>query len=61
MKMFDWFKKKNKLERLREKYKYLMKKSYRQALFNKKESDKTNRKARKILLELRKLELNSLH
>ncbi|WP_255505930.1 Lacal_2735 family protein [Mesonia sp. K4-1] len=61
MKMLDWIKKKTKKERLKEKYCELMKRAYQIAPKNKRKSDKLNEKARVVLIEIRKLELNRLH
>ncbi|TXK76327.1 Lacal_2735 family protein [Mesonia sp. K4-1] len=59
--MLDWIKKKTKKERLKEKYCELMKRAYQIAPKNKRKSDKLNEKARVVLIEIRKLELNRLH
>ena len=61
MKMLDWIKKKTKKERLKEKYCELMKRAYQIAPKNKSKSDRLNEKARVVLIEIRKLELNRLH
>jgi hypothetical protein len=59
--MLDWIKKKTKKERLKQKYCELMKRAYQIAPKNKRKSDKLNEKARVVLIEIRKLELNRLH
>jgi len=59
--MLDWINKKTKKERLKEKYCELMKRAYQIAPKNKRKSDKLNEKARVVLIEIRKLELNRLH
>lgn len=59
--MLDWIKKKTKKERLKEKYCELMKRAFQIAPKNKRKSDKLNEKARVVLIEIRKLELNRLH
>ncbi|MDT0689554.1 Lacal_2735 family protein [Salegentibacter sp. F188] len=53
--MFRIFTKKKREERLCEKYKELMYKAYKSALYDKEKSDKLNSRAKKILWELRRL------
>ncbi|PKA82209.1 hypothetical protein ATE92_0335 [Ulvibacter sp. MAR_2010_11] len=50
--MHAWFKRKTRLERLKERYAQLMKKSYRTALTNKSKSDKLHRQAAKVFEEI---------
>lgn len=59
--MIDWIKTKTKIERLKEKYCQLMKRAYLIAPRSKSKSDALNKKAKNVLIELRKLELNHLH
>jgi len=61
MKMLDWIKRKTKKERLKEKYCELMRRAYQIAPKNKRKSDRLNSEAKRILIELRKLEFNQLH
>ncbi|WP_373059862.1 Lacal_2735 family protein [Zunongwangia sp. H14] len=53
--MFKIFQQKNKEERLCDKYKELMHRAYKAALYDKEKSDKLNSRAKKILWELRRL------
>lgn len=61
MKMLDWIKNKTKIERLKEKYCELMKRAYLIAPRSKSKSDALNKEAKKVLIELRRLDLNHLH
>ncbi|MGO3261056.1 MAG: Lacal_2735 family protein [Mesonia sp.] len=61
MRILNWIKQKTKKERLKEKYCELMQRAYKVAPKNKPKSDELNKRAQKILIELRKLELNHLH
>lgn len=54
--MFTWFKNKNRLQRLRNKYCRLMKSSFLIALKDKSKSDQINTEACAILKEIRQLE-----
>ncbi|MDT0678138.1 Lacal_2735 family protein [Autumnicola musiva] len=58
--MFKIFQKKQKEERLCEKYKKLMQRAYKAALYDKEKSDKLNSRARKILWELRRLDYREI-
>lgn len=55
--MIGWFKKKTKLELLKENYRSLMKKSFEVALINPSKSDKFHRQADKLFEEIRYLSL----
>ncbi|MAT90725.1 MAG: hypothetical protein CMC35_08520 [Flavobacteriaceae bacterium] len=55
--MFQWLKGKTKLDRLKERYSHLMKRSFRIALHNKEESDRINREARKLYEQIKYLSL----
>ena len=59
--MLDWTKRKTKIERLKEKYCELMKRAYLIAPRSKSKSDALNNKAKRILIELKTLDLNHLH
>ena len=54
--MFRIFEPRSTLERLQEKYSFLMRRSYELALDDKMRSDMLNEKARKILQEIRRME-----
>ena len=54
--MFRIFEPRSTLERLREKYSFLMRRSYELALEDKMRSDILNEKARKILQEIKRME-----
>lgn len=54
--MFRLFEPVSTLDRLREKYSYLMRRSFETALFDKSKSDLLNDKACKILKEIRRME-----
>lgn len=56
--MFRLFEPRSALERLQEKYSFLMRRSYELALQDKMRSDMLNAKARKILQEIRRMEEN---
>ncbi|UZH54600.1 Lacal_2735 family protein [Salinimicrobium tongyeongense] len=56
--MFRLFEPRSTLERLREKYSFLMRRSYELALVDKLRSDMLNDKACKILKEIRRMEQN---
>tara|TARA_R100000935_G_C2812720_1_gene155781 strand:- start:734 stop:985 length:252 start_codon:yes stop_codon:yes gene_type:complete len=55
--MSGWFSKKSRLEKLQKKYVALMRKSYRVALDDAKESDRVQEKAQEIYDEIRHLTL----
>lgn len=55
--MFGWFKKKSRLEKLRERYAVLMRKSYEVALRDPKLSEKVHSQADEIYDEIRFLTL----
>ncbi|QIE60547.1 Lacal_2735 family protein [Rasiella rasia] len=55
--MSGWFSKKSRLERLQQKYAELMKKSFKVALKDTKESDKMQQKAYEIYSEIKHLTL----
>ena len=55
--MFDWFRKKSRLERLRERYTSLMRKSYEIALRDPKKSERVHSQADKIYEEIQFLTL----
>lgn len=55
--MKSWFKKKSKVETLKEKYRLLMKKSFEIALKDKRKSEKIHSQADKIFQEIRYLSL----
>lgn len=59
--MLDWTKRKTKIERLKEKYCELMKRAYLIAPRSKSKSDALNKKAKRVLIELKTLDLNHLH
>lgn len=61
MNMLRWKKDNDRLQRLKDKYAKLMKKAYYIAPKNKEKSDYLNREARKILQEVKRLEINHLH
>lgn len=54
--MFRLFESRSSLERLREKYAYLMRRAYELALVDKSRSDLVNEKACKILQEIKHME-----
>ena len=54
--MFRLFEPRSTLERLQEKYTFLMRRSYELAVVDKKRSDLLNEKACKILQEIRRME-----
>ncbi len=54
--MFRLFEPRSTLERLQEKYTFLMRRSYELALVDKQRSDLLNEKACKILQEIRRME-----
>jgi hypothetical protein len=56
--MFRLFEPRSTLERLREKYSFLMRRSFELALVDKTRSDMLNDKACKILEEIRRMESN---
>ncbi|WP_324721809.1 Lacal_2735 family protein [Salinimicrobium sp. HB62] len=56
--MFRLFEPRSTLERLREKYSFLMRRSFELALVDKPRSDVLNDKACKILEEIRRMERN---
>jgi hypothetical protein len=56
--MFRLFEPRSTLEKLQEKYSFLMRRSYELALIDKNRSDMLNDKARKILQEIRRMEVN---
>ena len=56
--MFRLFEPRSTLERLQEKYTFLMRRSYELALVDKQRSDLLNEKACKILQEIRRMEKN---
>lgn len=56
--MFRLFEPRSTLERLQEKYTFLMRRSYELAVVDKKRSDLLNDKACKILQEIRRMEKN---
>ncbi|MHA6279772.1 Lacal_2735 family protein [Salinimicrobium sp. CAU 1759] len=56
--MFRLFEPRSTLERLREKYTFLMRRSFELALVDKPRSDVLNDKACKILEEIRRMERN---
>lgn len=56
IKMFNWFKDKTELQKLKDKYSKLMKISYRLAVKDKEKSDKVHQEADKLLLRIKKLE-----
>ncbi len=51
--MIGWFKKKSKLEKLRERYRDLMKKSYETSLRDPQESDRVHRQADKLFEQIK--------
>lgn len=53
--MFEWFRKKSRLERLRERYTRLMRKSYEIALRDPKQSERVHSQAEKVYEEIRYL------
>lgn len=53
--LLDWFRRKTELEKLKERYSRLMKKSYHTALYNKQKSDEINREARQLYSKIKKL------
>lgn len=55
--MFRLFEPRSTLERLQEKYTFLMRRAFELALDDKPRSDLLNEKARKILQEIRRMEL----
>lgn len=57
--MFGWFKSKGKVERLKERYTQLMRKSYKVALKDEKESDRIQQKAKEIFDEIKYLSLKN--
>ncbi|MDT0555946.1 Lacal_2735 family protein [Patiriisocius hiemis] len=57
--MFGWFKSKEKLERLKERYTYLMRKSYKVALKDERESDRIQQRAKEIFDEIKYLSLKN--
>ncbi len=50
-----WFKKKSKSEKLNDKYKHLMKKSFELALVDKHKSEKVHHQAEKLFQEIKQL------
>lgn len=56
--MFRLFEPRSTLERLQEKYTFLMRRSFELALIDKQRSDLLNQKACKILGEIRRMEKN---
>ena len=56
MRMFRLFEPRSTLERLQEKYTFLMRRSFELALVDKTRSDLLNEKACKILQEIRRME-----
>ena len=57
MLMFRLFESRTTLDKLREKYASLMRHSFETALVDRKKSDRINEKARKILDEIKRMEL----
>lgn len=55
--MLGWFQKKTKIEKLKERYAFLMKKSYETALHDEIKSEKIHRRADKIFSEIKYLKL----
>lgn len=55
--MFNWFRKKTKVEKLKDRYALLMKKSYNTALSDLKKSEKVHYQADKLFQEIKYLSL----
>ncbi|WP_310993870.1 Lacal_2735 family protein [Aequorivita marina] len=55
--MIRWFQKKSKVEKLKAKYTYLMKRSYETSLKNAEKSDRFQRQARQLFQEINYLSL----
>ena len=53
--MFSWFKKKSKLERLKDEYASLMRKSYEIALKDAEKSEEVHRRADELFLKIKYL------
>lgn len=58
--MVSWFRKKSKVELLKERYTLLMKKSYETALRDCKKSEKIHRQANKLFQEIKYLTLQQV-
>lgn len=51
--MLGWIKKKSEVDRLKDRYAFLMKRSFKTSLHNRKESERLNKEARRILRKLK--------
>lgn len=51
--MLNWFRRKTQLDKLKERYRRLMRKSYQVALHDTEESDNINREARNLLEKIK--------
>ncbi|TDN87246.1 hypothetical protein DET49_113107 [Salegentibacter sp. 24] len=58
--MFKIFETKSTEEHLSDKYQYLMHKAYKLALTDKEESDRLNARAKKILMELKRMQYDKI-
>lgn len=56
--MINWFKRKSKIESLKARYTYLMRKSYEISLKDTEKSENLHRQARKLFQEINYLSLN---
>jgi hypothetical protein len=57
LKMMNWFRKKSRIEKLKERYRFLMRRSFEIALRDREKSDQIHRQADKIFQEINYLSL----